>query len=137
MTTSWALELIRLLVEVLGGFFGNLCELDLAFHFDKVYHILDELLFAGEISDTSPQTSISTMNTVDKLDLESRRHSSDRRSAPCTSRRRHCEARQAADGVVRAAGTAMERRAPESLRLPPPPPKQTKNQAAPHRRRGQ
>lgn len=30
------LELIHLLVEVLDGYFGNVCELDLVFHFDKV-----------------------------------------------------------------------------------------------------
>lgn len=30
------LELIHLFVEVLDGYFGNVCELDLVFHFDKV-----------------------------------------------------------------------------------------------------
>ena len=29
------LELIHLFVEVLDGYFGNVCELDLVFHFDK------------------------------------------------------------------------------------------------------
>lgn len=31
------LELIHLFVEVLDGYFGNVCELDLVFHFDKVH----------------------------------------------------------------------------------------------------
>mmetsp|Transcript_69692 Transcript_69692/g.137923 ORF Transcript_69692/g.137923 Transcript_69692/m.137923 type:complete len:143 (-) Transcript_69692:121-549(-) len=62
------LELIHLFVEVLDGYFGNVCELDLVFHFDKVYRILDELLLAGEISDTSAKNIIMSMKSVDKLD---------------------------------------------------------------------
>merc|ERR1712137_477775 len=38
------LELIHLFVEALDGYFGNVCELDLVFHFNKVYQVLDELL---------------------------------------------------------------------------------------------
>mmetsp|Transcript_22828 Transcript_22828/g.34260 ORF Transcript_22828/g.34260 Transcript_22828/m.34260 type:complete len:143 (-) Transcript_22828:144-572(-) len=62
------LELIHLFVEVLDGYFGNVCELDLVFHFDKVYRILDELLLAGEISDTSIRNITQTMRAIDKLD---------------------------------------------------------------------
>eukprot|EP00397_Hematodinium_sp_SG-2012_P069001 GEMP01115490.1.p1 GENE.GEMP01115490.1~~GEMP01115490.1.p1 ORF type:complete len:143 (-),score=7.50 GEMP01115490.1:29-457(-) len=61
------LELIHLLVEILDQHFGNVCELDLIFHFDKVYHILDELVLAGEISETSPALIIEKLKTVDKL----------------------------------------------------------------------
>mmetsp|Transcript_33466 Transcript_33466/g.73218 ORF Transcript_33466/g.73218 Transcript_33466/m.73218 type:complete len:143 (-) Transcript_33466:78-506(-) len=62
------LELIHLFVEVLDGYFGNVCELDLVFHFDKVYRILDELLLAGEVSDTSMRNIIKTMKWQDKLE---------------------------------------------------------------------
>ena len=62
------LELIHLIVEVLDGYFGNVCELDLVFHFDKVYRVLDELLLAGEVSDTSMRNIIKTMKAQDKLD---------------------------------------------------------------------
>lgn len=33
------LELIHLFVEVLDGYFGNVCELDLVFHFDKALEL--------------------------------------------------------------------------------------------------
>ena len=33
------LELIHLFVEVLDGYFGNVCELDLVFHFDKAFEL--------------------------------------------------------------------------------------------------
>ena len=36
VTRLSVLELIHLFVEVLDGYFGNVCELDLVFHFDKV-----------------------------------------------------------------------------------------------------
>ena len=62
------LELIHLFVEVLDGYFGNVCELDLVFHFDKVYRILDELLLAGEVSETSTSKIIAIMKSVDKMD---------------------------------------------------------------------
>eukprot|EP00439_Symbiodinium_sp_Y106_P017151 s1354_g2.t1 len=73
-STSHRQELIHLFVEVLDGYFGNVCELDLVFHFDKVYRILDELLLAGEISETSTRTQsarrniITIMRSVDKMD---------------------------------------------------------------------
>jgi len=62
------LELIHLLVEILDQYFGNVCELDLIFHFDKVYHVLDELLLAGEISETSPTLILEKLKSVDKLE---------------------------------------------------------------------
>ena len=34
------LEIIHQFVEVLDRYFGNVCELDLIFHTDKVHHIL-------------------------------------------------------------------------------------------------
>mmetsp|Transcript_2369 Transcript_2369/g.6842 ORF Transcript_2369/g.6842 Transcript_2369/m.6842 type:complete len:147 (-) Transcript_2369:65-505(-) len=66
------LELIHLFVEVLDGYFGNVCELDLVFRFDKVYQILDELLLAGEISETSTKNIVATLRRMDKLDFEKR-----------------------------------------------------------------
>jgi hypothetical protein len=38
---------------VLDRYFGNVCELDLIFNFHKAYHILDELLIAGELPEGS------------------------------------------------------------------------------------
>ena len=54
------LELMQSFVEILDKYFGNVCELDLIFNFHKVklilvqtYFILDELLIAGFISESS------------------------------------------------------------------------------------
>mmetsp|Transcript_44532 Transcript_44532/g.105533 ORF Transcript_44532/g.105533 Transcript_44532/m.105533 type:complete len:143 (+) Transcript_44532:64-492(+) len=62
------LELIHLFVEVLDSYFGNVCELDLVFHFDKVYQILDELLLAGEVSETSTKNIIGVLKAMDRLE---------------------------------------------------------------------
>lgn len=62
------LELIHLFVEILDGYFGNVCELDLVFHFDKVYLILDELLLAGEVSETSSVQILQKLKLTEKLD---------------------------------------------------------------------
>ena len=55
-------------VEILDGYFGNVCELDLVFHFDRVYMLLDELILAGEISETSAQNILSKVKETEKLD---------------------------------------------------------------------
>ncbi|PKI35736.1 hypothetical protein CRG98_043894 [Punica granatum] len=50
------LEIIHLFVEILDRYFGSVCELDLIFNFHKAYYILDELLLAGELQETSKKT---------------------------------------------------------------------------------
>ena len=50
------LEMIHHFVEVLDRYFGNVCELDLIFNFHKAYYILDELMMAGELQETSKKT---------------------------------------------------------------------------------
>jgi len=47
------LEIIHRYVEVLDRYFGNVCELDLIFNFQKAYAILDELIIAGELQESS------------------------------------------------------------------------------------
>nr|XP_011464991.1 PREDICTED: AP-1 complex subunit sigma-2-like isoform X1 [Fragaria vesca subsp. vesca] len=47
------LEIIHQYVEILDRYFGSVCELDLIFNFHKAYFILDELLLAGELQDSS------------------------------------------------------------------------------------
>ena len=34
-------------------YYGNVCELDIIFNFQKAYFILDELLLAGEMQESS------------------------------------------------------------------------------------
>jgi len=62
------LEFIHLFVEVLDGYFGNVCELDLVFHFDRVYSILDEMVLSGEVSETSAIAVIDKLKEADRLD---------------------------------------------------------------------
>eukprot|EP01069_Polyplicarium_translucidae_P000756 Polyplicarium_translucidae@DN1380_c0_g1_i2.p2 len=61
-------ELIHLLVEALDGFFGNVCELDLVFHFDRVYRILDELILDGELSESNQASVVQKLKVTEKLD---------------------------------------------------------------------
>ncbi|XP_030008922.1 AP-1 complex subunit sigma-3a [Sphaeramia orbicularis] len=47
------LEVLHRYVELLDKYFGNVCELDIIFNFEKAYFILDEFLMGGEIQETS------------------------------------------------------------------------------------
>jgi len=62
------LELIHLFVETMDQYFGNVCELDIVFNFHKVYGILDEIILGGEIMETSKNTIISTMKSIELVD---------------------------------------------------------------------
>ena len=61
-------ESIHLFVELLDQFFGNVCELDLVFNFNKVYMILDEFFLAGEVQETSKQAILHRVQELDKLE---------------------------------------------------------------------
>ena len=61
------LELIHLYVELLDMYFGNVCELDIVFHFEKVYMLLDELVLAGEVCETSKRQIKEQMKAYDKI----------------------------------------------------------------------
>ncbi|CAL1571537.1 unnamed protein product [Knipowitschia caucasica] len=47
------LEILHRYVELLDKYFGNVCELDIIFNFEKAYFILDEFLMGGEVLETS------------------------------------------------------------------------------------
>ncbi|EEB05369.1 AP-1 adaptor complex sigma subunit Aps1 [Schizosaccharomyces japonicus yFS275] len=47
------LEVIHRFVECLDRYFGNVCELDLIFNFEKAYYVLEEILLAGQCHETS------------------------------------------------------------------------------------
>ncbi|KAF8817904.1 putative AP-2 complex subunit sigma-1 [Cardiosporidium cionae] len=61
-------EMIHFFVEVLDRYFQNVCELDVVFHFDRVYHILDEILLCGEVVETSHSAIIEKLKEIDKLE---------------------------------------------------------------------
>ena len=46
------LELINHFVECLDSYFGNVCELDIIFNFQKSYYIIEEILCGGLIQET-------------------------------------------------------------------------------------
>lgn len=52
------LSIIHHYVETLDRYFGSVCELDLIFNFHKAYFILDEILLAGAIQETSKRTAL-------------------------------------------------------------------------------
>ncbi|CBZ55251.1 Ap4s1 protein, related [Neospora caninum Liverpool] len=61
-------EGIQLFVELLDKYFGTVCELDIIFHVDKVYFLLDQFIQAGEIVQTSPKLIVSRAKRLDGLD---------------------------------------------------------------------
>ena len=62
------METIHLFVELMDQFFSNVCELDIVFHFNKVYALLDEFIIAGEIQETSKQVILDRMKELEKTE---------------------------------------------------------------------
>lgn len=64
------LEIIHRYVELLDKYFGNVCELDIVFNFEKAHYILDEFILGGEVQDSSQKTVLSAINQMDILQEE-------------------------------------------------------------------
>ncbi|XP_028275187.1 AP-1 complex subunit sigma-3a [Parambassis ranga] len=62
-----ALEVLHRYVELLDKYFGNVCELDIIFNFEKAYFILDEFMMEGEILETSKVAVGVAMEEADTL----------------------------------------------------------------------
>ncbi|KAJ2872419.1 hypothetical protein H4R27_002707 [Coemansia aciculifera] len=62
------LEIIHRYVEVLDRSFGNVCELDLIFHFQKAYFILDEMVMAGELQESGKGTVTRVLTQMDEAE---------------------------------------------------------------------
>eukprot|EP00461_Guttulinopsis_vulgaris_P001437 UN01437 len=63
------LETIHLFVELLDKFFESVCELDLVFHFHKVYGLIDEMFLAGEVQESSKRVILDRIAELDmKID---------------------------------------------------------------------
>ncbi|THH08651.1 hypothetical protein EW145_g2566 [Phellinidium pouzarii] len=62
------LEIIHRYVEVLDRYFGNVCELDLIFNFQKAYAILDELIIAGELQESSKKSVLRVVAQSDAIE---------------------------------------------------------------------
>ncbi|KAJ6672659.1 AP-1 COMPLEX SUBUNIT SIGMA-2 [Salix viminalis] len=61
------LEIIHHFVEILDRYFGSVCELDLIFNFHKAYYVLDEILIAGELQESSKKTVARLIAAQDSL----------------------------------------------------------------------
>ena len=61
------LEKIQRFVEILDGYFGNVCELDLIYQFTKAYYVLDEVFVAGEMQESSKRLVARLVNEQDAL----------------------------------------------------------------------
>ncbi|KAH7105539.1 Adaptor protein complex sigma subunit [Auriculariales sp. MPI-PUGE-AT-0066] len=62
------LEIVHRYVEVLDRYFGNVCELDLIFNFQKAFSILDELIIAGELQESSKKTVLRVVAQSDSIE---------------------------------------------------------------------
>nr|XP_012301297.1 AP-1 complex subunit sigma-3 isoform X1 [Aotus nancymaae] len=61
------LEIVHRYVELLDKYFGNVCELDIIFNFEKAYFILDEFIIGGEIQETSKKIAVKAIEDSDML----------------------------------------------------------------------
>lgn len=55
---------------MLDKYFGSVCELDIIFNFEKAYFILDELIMAGEIQETSKKAVLKQIEFADNYQEE-------------------------------------------------------------------
>ena len=60
------LELIHRYVEALDLYFGNVCELDIIYNFEKAHFILDEMIMGGEIMETSNRVIVQSVVNSDR-----------------------------------------------------------------------
>ena len=64
------LEMIHRYVEILDSYFGNVCELDIIFNFEKAHFLLDEYILAGEIMDTGRHSVVNNIKYTDDYQEE-------------------------------------------------------------------
>jgi hypothetical protein len=62
------LEIVHRYVEQMDKYYGNVCELDIIFHFQKAYFILDELLLAGEMQESSKKNVLRVISAQDQIE---------------------------------------------------------------------
>lgn len=63
-----ALEIVHRFVEQMDRMYGNVCELDIIFGFDKAYHVLDELLLDGYIQELLKKEVLRRVAQQDELE---------------------------------------------------------------------
>ncbi|XP_021337082.2 AP-1 complex subunit sigma-3a isoform X3 [Danio rerio] len=61
------LDILHRYVELLDQYFGNVCELDIIFNFEKAYFILDEFVIGGEVQETSKASVAKSIEEAESL----------------------------------------------------------------------
>ncbi|XP_062102394.1 AP-3 complex subunit sigma-like [Humulus lupulus] len=65
------LDLIQVLVETLDKCFRNVCELDIVFNYSKLHTMLDEIIFGGQVLETSSAEVMKVVEEISKLETAS------------------------------------------------------------------
>ncbi|XP_008785682.1 AP-3 complex subunit sigma [Phoenix dactylifera] len=65
------LDLIQVFVETLDRCFKNVCELDIVFNFNKMHMLLDEIIFGGQVLETSSEQVLKAVEEISKLEKSS------------------------------------------------------------------
>ncbi|XVE87297.1 hypothetical protein DITRI_Ditri18aG0106100 [Diplodiscus trichospermus] len=65
------LDLIQVFVETLDKCFKNVCELDIVFNYSKIHTILDEIIFGGQVLETSSAEVLKAVEEISKLEAAS------------------------------------------------------------------
>nr|KJB47286.1 hypothetical protein B456_008G068000 [Gossypium raimondii] len=63
------LDLIQVFVETLDKCFQNVCELDIVFNYSKIHTILDEMVFGGQVVETSSSEIMKAVEEISKCFL--------------------------------------------------------------------
>ncbi|KAG8474624.1 hypothetical protein CXB51_031264 [Gossypium anomalum] len=58
-------------VETLDKCFQNVCELDIVFNYSKIHTILDEMVFGGQVVETSSSEIVKAVEEISKLEAAS------------------------------------------------------------------
>ncbi|CAH9116127.1 unnamed protein product [Cuscuta epithymum] len=65
------LDLMQVFVETLDKCFGNVCELDVVFNFNKVNAILNEIILGGQVLETSSMEVVKAVEDISKMEKAS------------------------------------------------------------------
>nr|POE68203.1 ap-3 complex subunit sigma [Quercus suber] len=58
-------------VETLDKCFKNVCELDIVFNYSKIHTILDEMIFGGQVLETSSTELVKAVEEISRLESAS------------------------------------------------------------------
>ncbi|XP_015576245.1 AP-3 complex subunit sigma isoform X2 [Ricinus communis] len=65
------LAVLDLIQETLDKCFRNVCELDIVFNYSKLHTILDEIIFGGQVLETSSTEVMKAVEEISKLEASS------------------------------------------------------------------